>query len=103
MSQASTQQALDSSSTNPIQEESKSSTSMSTSKLSKLNPFHSHRDKQKDQVPPKLQEAIQQMEERKRVRLEEMEKQGKKPNTSSDKSGAVPVMVGAALDALSGN
>jgi hypothetical protein len=90
--------------TNPIQETSK------TSKLAKLNPFHSHQKadaekaKQKDEVPPKLQEAIQQMEDRKRAKVEEMEKEGKKPNAGgkfNDNAG-VAYTAGSAMKGLAG-
>jgi hypothetical protein len=52
------------------------------SKLSSLNPFHRDKSpaKEKQEVSPQLQEAIEQMKNRKAQKLEEMEKEGKKPN-----------------------
>ena len=41
-----------------------------------------------EEVPPKLQEAIDQMKERKAKKLEEMEKSGQKPNSKTSMSYA---------------
>ncbi|KAF2795935.1 hypothetical protein K505DRAFT_373583 [Melanomma pulvis-pyrius CBS 109.77] len=74
----------------PTQTSARESAPTNPSKVSKflshINP-HKHSEKN-DDVPPRLQEAINQMNERKASKLEEMEQNGQKPNTKTSQAHA---------------
>lgn len=77
----------------------------STSKLSSLNPFKKSAGKEKEkEIPPKLAEAIKQMEERKEQKRAELEAQGKTPNNEdkNSKAQAAPTKVEGAVGAVMG-
>jgi len=68
---------------------------ISTAKPSKTSQLLSHlhlsshrASKEKEEVPPRLQEAIDEMEERKARTLEDMEKSGQRPNTKTSQAFA---------------
>lgn len=51
-------------------------------------------EKKEESIPPRLQEAIAEMEERKARKLEEMQKEGKTPNNKT-RGGSSETAVGA--------
>lgn len=69
-----------------------------SSKLSLLNPFHRKRKSvKKEEEFLRLKEAIEQMEKTKQKYLEELEAQGKKPNTGTSWSyGTLGIAAAAA-------
>lgn len=83
------------SSENPIITEHKRSKSPSI--LNRILHKNSNEKKDKEEIPPRLQEAIKEMEERKAQKEEEMERDGKKPNKKTAGAGvhAVQGAVGA--------
>ena len=61
----------------PIKEDSHSKSPSFIARIFHKNPSEK---RDKEEIPPRLQEAIKQMEERKAAKMEEMERDGKKPN-----------------------